>query len=133
MVLVLSITALLLPVSYKDGTPTDNKPFALNYGVELRYRVFDRLHLIGEVSGISTMRHFDCVGTKGKIGDNMLNVSVGVSYALGKRGWKRVIDAEPYINQNNYLLDHYAYQDQANNGNGLNTTVVSRLVITIAV
>ena len=38
---------------------------------------------------------------------------------------KRIIDAEPYINQNNYLLDHYAYQDQANNGNGLNTTIVS--------
>ena len=108
-----------------DGTSTDNRPFALNYGVELRYRLFDRLHLIGEVSGISTMRHFDCVGTSGKIGDNMLNVSVGISYTLGKRSWKRIIDAEPYINQNNYLLDHYAYQDQANNGNGLNTTIVS--------
>ena len=23
------------------------------------------------------------------------------------------------------MLDHYAYQDQANNGNGLNTTIVS--------
>lgn len=102
---------------------TYNKPFAFNYGIEFRYRALDRLHIVGEISGISTIRHFDCVGTSSKMGDNMLNVSVGISYTFGKRGWKRVIDAQPYINQNNYLLDHYAYQEDANNN--VNSTIVA--------
>lgn len=106
-----------------NGQPTYNKPFAFNYGVELRYRLFDRFHIVAEISGVSTLRHFDCVGTSSKMGDNMLNTSVGISYTIGKRGWKRVVDAQPYINQNNYLLDHYVYQDGTDKN--IQTTVVT--------
>ena len=35
----------------------------------------------------------------------MLNASIGLSYTIGKRGWKKVIDARPYIYQNDYLLE----------------------------
>lgn len=91
-----------------DGESTGNHPFAFNYGVELRYLLCDRLHLVCELSGMTTMKNFDCVGTSSKLGDNMLNLSVGLSYTIGKKGWKKVIDARPYISQNKYLLDRYA-------------------------
>ena len=91
-----------------DGKNTGNHPFAFNYGVELRYLLCDRLHLVCELSGMTTMKNFDCVGTSSKLGDNMLNLSVGLSYTIGKKGWKKIIDARPYISQNKYLLDRYA-------------------------
>lgn len=90
-----------------DGESTGNHPFAFNYGVELRYLLCDRLHLVCELSGMTTMKNFDCEGTSSKLGDNMLNLSVGLSYTIGKKGWKKVIDARPYISQNKYLLDRY--------------------------
>lgn len=88
-----------------DGKASGNHPFAFSYGIELRYLLCDRLHLVGEVSGITTAKSFDCVGTSSRFGDHMLNASIGLSYTIGKRGWKRVIDARPYINQNDYLLE----------------------------
>lgn len=91
-----------------DGKNTGNHPFAFNYGVELRYLLCDRLHLVCELNGMTTMKNFDCVGTSSKLGDNMLNLSVGLSYTIGKKGWKKVIDARPYISQNKYLLDRYS-------------------------
>ena len=91
-----------------DDTPSGNHPFAFSYGIQLRYLLSDRLHLVGEVSGMTTMKNFDCVGSSSRFGDHMLNTSIGLSYTLGKRGWKKVIDARPYISQNNYLIDRYA-------------------------
>ena len=87
-----------------DGKASGNHPFAFSYGIELRYLLCDRLHLVGEVSGMTTAKSFDCVGTSSRFGDHMLNASIGLSYTIGKRGWKKVIDARPYINQNEYLL-----------------------------
>ncbi len=94
------------------GSPSGNHPFAFSYGIQLRYLLSDRLHLVGEVSGMTTMGNFDCVGTSSRFGDHMLNASVGLSYTIGKRGWKKVIDARPYISQNNYLMDRYATLSQ---------------------
>ena len=91
-----------------DGQQIGNHPFAFSYGIELRYLLCDRLHLVGEVSGMTTLKNFDCVGTSSRFGDHMLNVSVGLSYTIGKKGWKKVVDARPYINQCNYLLDRNA-------------------------
>lgn len=84
-----------------------NHPFAFSYGIEARYHLGGRVHLIGEVSGITTLQNFDCVGSSGHFGDNFLNVSVGLSFTIGKNGWKKIIDAAPYIEQNNYLLGKY--------------------------
>ena len=105
-----------------DNVPSGNHPFAFSYGVELRYLLADRLHLVGEVGGMTTMKSFDCVGASSRFGDHMVSVSVGLSYTLGKRGWKKVVDARPYINQNNYLLKKHAeYSQQANATNNIDT------------
>lgn len=84
-----------------------NHPFAFSYGIEVRYHLGGRVHLIGEVSGITTLQNFDCVGSSGHFGDNFLTVSAGLSFTIGKNGWKKIIDAAPYIEQNNYLLGKY--------------------------
>ena len=100
-----------------DGQQVGNHPFAFSYGIELRYLLCDRLHLVGEVSGMTTMKSFDCVGTSSRFGDHMLSASVGLSYTIGKRGWKKVVDARPYISQNDYLLARYAELSQQINNN----------------
>lgn len=41
----------------------------------------------------------------------------GLSYTIGKRGWKKVVDARPYINQHNYLLERYSEHSQQANAN----------------
>ena len=105
-----------------DNVPSGNHPFAFSYGVEFRYLLADRLHLVGEVSGMTTMKSFDCVGASSRFGDHMVSASVGLSYTIGKRGWKKVVDARPYINQNNYLLKKHAeYSQQANANNNIDT------------
>ena len=44
----------------------------------------------------------------------MLTVSAGLSITLGKTGWKRVVDAKPYIKQNAYLKDYISYMKDEN-------------------
>lgn len=90
-----------------DGHALGNHPFAFSYGIEARYHIMKRVHLIGQISGVSTLQSFDCVGNSGHFGDHMLNVSAGLSFTIGRNGWKKVIDAAPYIEQNNYLLAKY--------------------------
>jgi len=85
------------------GRASGSHPFAFSYGIEARYRVSDRVHAIAEVSGMTTAKNFDCVHPSSKFGDNMLTASVGLSFSIGKTGWKRVIDAKPYIEENVYL------------------------------
>lgn len=87
-----------------EGKNIGNHPFALGYGVEVRYHLHDRLHLVGEISGMTTQKNFDCVGTSCKLGDNMLSFSIGLSYTIGRKGWKKVIDALPYIRQNDMMM-----------------------------
>ena len=97
-----------------QGGSSGSHPFAFTYGVEARYRISDRVHLVGEVSGILTARNFDCIGTSTKFGDNMISVSAGLSFTIGKTGWKRVVDATPYIEQNLALQDYIAYMRDRN-------------------
>ena len=75
-----------------QGGSSGSHPFAFTYGVEARYRISDRVHLVGEVSGMLTARNFDGIGTSTKLGDNMISVSAGLSFTIGKTGWKRVVD-----------------------------------------
>lgn len=81
-------------------------PFAFAYGLQVRYRLSNRFHLLGEVSGITTTKNFDAIGTSSKFGDNMLTASLGLSFTIGKTGWKRVVDAKPYMDENKYLKDY---------------------------
>ena len=97
-----------------QGGSSGSHPFAFTYGVEARYRISDHVHLVGEVSGMLTARNFDGIGTSTKFGDNMISVSAGLSFTIGKTGWKRVVDATPYIEQNLALQDYIAYMRDKN-------------------
>ena len=87
------------------GVMSNNHPFAIDYGIQVGYRLTDRLHLIAEISGLITTRSFDAVGTSARFGDTMLNLSAGLSVTIGKTGWKRTVDTRPYVRQNDYLLE----------------------------
>ncbi|MDY4852762.1 MAG: OmpA family protein [Prevotella sp.] len=96
------------------GGSNGTHPFTFSYGIEARYRLNDRLHLIAEVSGMTTAKNFDGLGASSKFGDNMLTVSAGLSLTIGKAGWKRVIDATPYMEENQYLRDYIDYMKAEN-------------------
>lgn len=87
------------------GVMSNSHPFAFSYGLQIGYRLSNHLHLIAEVSGMTSTRSFDAIGTSAKFGDTMFSASAGLSVTLGKAGWKRVADARPYIRQNEYLID----------------------------
>lgn len=82
-----------------------HKPFGFSYGLIGRYRIANRVHLVGEIGGTTTFRDFDGIGESDKFGDKLLHASLGLSVTFGKNGWKRVIDAKPYIYQNDQLVN----------------------------
>lgn len=92
-----------LGVGIIHNAGNNQKPFAFSYGLTGRYRLANRVHLIGEIGGTTTFRDFDGVGEGTKIGDNLFHASIGLSVTVGKNGWKRVVDAKPYIYQNDQL------------------------------
>ena len=88
------------------GHASGSHPFAFSYGLECRYRLNNRMHVVAELSGMTTAKNFDAVGTSSKFGDNMLTLSAGLSFTLGKVGFRRIVDAEPYMAQNEWLIDY---------------------------
>ena len=96
------------------GHASGSHPFAFSYGLECRYRLNDHMHLVAELSGMTTAKNFDAVGSSSKFGDNMLTLSAGLSFTLGKAGYKRIVDAKPYIAQNEWLL---TYAESLGNNN----------------
>lgn len=89
-------------------------PFAFSYGIEARYRITNHMHLVAELSGLTTSKRFDGIGKSGVFGDNMLSVSAGLSFTLGKPGFRRVVDAYPYMKQNARLLDYASEMEYHN-------------------
>lgn len=85
-----------------------NSPFALSYGLMVRYRLAERLHLTMELGGTTTSDDFDSYSHSDsrEFGDNLFSVKAGLSITLGKVGWKRVIDARPYMTRNEQLVDY---------------------------
>lgn len=109
------------------GSISDSHPFAFSYGVQVRYHVYERLHILAEVSGMSTLKNFDAVNTSARFGDHMVNVSAGLSFTIGKQGWKKVIDARPYIKQNDYLMDELAIiREKVKNGETENVSLSAK-------
>ena len=106
----------------KDGTPAEwslvpyvgvgllhhkgngQKQFSLSYGIQGRYRITGRLAATLELGGCTTFREFDGYGKIGKWGDRFLTLSAGLSVTIGKTGWKRVVDARPYVCRNEWLV-----------------------------
>lgn len=81
-------------------------PFVINYGVIGQYRLTKRLAVNMELGSATTFRDFDGVGASNKFGDNLFTLSAGLTFNIGKVGWKKVVDAAPYINQNKWLADY---------------------------
>jgi len=89
-------------------------PFAMSYGFKSSYRMMKRLHLNLELGGTTTFSNFDGLGDSRKMGDHLFSVTAGLSVTLGKTSWKRVIDARPYMAQNDWLMDHLALISEQN-------------------
>ena len=83
-----------------------NSPFAFSYGVTGQYRLSQRIHLIMELGGTTTFKDFDGRGASNRFGDNLMSLTAGLSFSIGKVGWKRVVDASPYIRQNEWLIEY---------------------------
>ena len=81
-----------------------NKPFGISFGVIGQYAVNGRLSVGAEIGNTATLADFDGIGDGSKMKDNLFHASVGLTVNIGKTGWKRVIDAKPYIYQNDILL-----------------------------
>lgn len=94
---------------------SEQMPFAVSFGIVTRLRLADRLHLSAEIGNTLTMRDFDGQGTPNRLGDNLLQASIGLDLTIGKAGWKAVIDPKPYVYENDVLrdrLDRIAYENE---------------------
>lgn len=93
-----------------------NNPFAISYGIQGQYRFSKRLAALLEIGNVSTFQDFDGYGKSSQFGDNMLSVSAGLSFTIGKAGWKRAVDASPYIRQNEWLIGYATQLSESNRG-----------------
>ncbi len=104
------------------------KPFAISYGLVGRYRLSDRLHLSGEIGNTTTWQNFDGQGASDKLGDNLLQASIGLTITIGKTGWKKnrvydiQINCDTHHNNNNTLTSKSINKaHERNNYSGLNS------------
>lgn len=118
-----------LGILHNDGNGCH--PFAVSYGVQGQYRLTGRLHLTAELGCAATFKDFDGIGVGNRWGDRMLSLTAGISYTIGKKGWKRVVDATPYIGRNGRLTG-YAHSlrsenDRLRKQNGMNARIIAEL------
>lgn len=85
-----------------------HKPLAISYGIQAQYHLSRRLALTAEIGSMTTMQDFDGIGKPHRLGDHLLSASLGLSVHIGKSGWKRAVDARPYIAQNDRLAVYAA-------------------------
>ena len=83
----------------------EQNPFAISYGLQAEYSFCKRVALTMEVSNATTFQNFDGQYKKNTLGDHMFNASVGLSFKIGKTGWKKPVDHLPYVQQNEWLTD----------------------------
>lgn len=84
------------------------KPFAVSYGIQGQYHLSRRVAVTAEIAGMTTMQDFDGYGKAHRFGDHLLSASLGISVHIGKSGWKRIVNARPYIVQNEWLSAYAA-------------------------
>lgn len=106
-------------------------PFAVSYGVQGRYRLTGRLHLTAELGCATTFKDFDGMGAGNKWGDRMLSLTAGLSYTIGKKGWKHIVDASPYIERNEQLIGYASSLRDENEHlrrkEGMNARIIAEL------
>lgn len=83
-----------------------HNPLAISYGVQGQYRISKRVSAFVELSGATTFQDFDGYGKANRLGDHMLSLTAGLSFNIGKVGWKRTIDPNPYIRRDQWLVDY---------------------------
>lgn len=91
-----------------------HNPLAISYGVQGQYRITPRVSAVAELSAATTFQDFDGYGRANRLGDHMLSLSVGLTFHIGKVGWKRAVDAAPYIRQNEWLTDYANFLSDEN-------------------
>ena len=96
------------------------KPFGISYGLIGQYALNNRLSVSAEIGNTTTLGDFDGIGDGSKFNDNIFQASVGLTLNIGKVGWRRVIDAKPYIYQNDILIRKLQemYASGADSGDG---------------
>lgn len=95
-----------LGVGMLHNRQAQTNPFALSYGVIAQYGLTSRLKLNLELGCKTTFSDFDGFGTANHFGgDNILSMSAGVSFTLGKTGFRKVIDARPVMLDNSRLRE----------------------------
>lgn len=92
-----------------------NNPFAVSYGVQGQYHISKRVSAMLELSGMTTFQDFDGYGRANRLGDHMLSLSAGFTFHIGQTGWKRAIDATPYIRRDEWLTDYANFLSEENN------------------
>ena len=97
-----------LGVGMMHNKENAHKPFAISYGLQAQYHLSRRLALTAEIGNMTTMQDFCGHGKPHRLGDHLLSASLGLSVHIGKTGWKRVIDARPYIAQTERLSAYAA-------------------------
>ena len=88
--------------------------FTISYGIQGQYHLSPRIAVTAEIGNMTTMQDFDGYGKAHRLGDHLLSASLGLSVRIGKTGWKRVIDARPYIAQNEWLSAYAASLSDSN-------------------
>lgn len=81
-----------------------HNPFAVSYGIQGQYKISRRISFLLELGGTTTFQDFDGVGKPNRPGDNMLSLTAGISFSVGRTGWKRAVDATPCLYQNEQLV-----------------------------
>lgn len=96
----------------------NHHPFAFSYGVNARYSLDYNLDLTLELGNSTTFADFDGYGSSKRFGDNLLNLSVGLSYKFGLGERKRIVNAQPYIDfYNKYMSGRIAEGNDSNKNN----------------
>jgi len=93
-------------VGLLHNSTNGNNPFALSYGIQGQYRISRRVSATLELSNTTTFQDFDGYGRTNRLGDHLLSLTAGFTFHLGKVGWKRAVDAMPYIRQNERLANY---------------------------
>ncbi len=89
-----------------DNRANGQKTFAISYGLQGQYKFSSHAAIVLELGNATTFQSFDGYGNSDKLGDNLLSLTAGLSITIGKAGWKRVVNAAPYISQNEWLRDY---------------------------
>ena len=88
------------------NTDNGHNPLAISYGIQGQYQIAKRVSVLLELSGTTTFQNFDGYGKANRLGDHMLSLTAGLSFNIGKTGWKRAVDAQPYVRRNEWLTGY---------------------------